>query len=548
MTLKEAVQHLEEARWQRNAYFSRLFGLETVEDFEHIEQRDLYPSNPYYTIKLFYDPARFRTAAQRRTLRGHLAEAKARFVDRDIELCPISIASLAYRSMSLFPDTERRFVQLGYVLDVEERAKKTSRRGSLIVASHNIDVFRINAHHWGRMLLEGGTALRLWIRRPLEKEKDRLFAAMAPIMGKEACLEADKSETERINPLVEHEHMLLGAKSVEDRVVHIAYATTPGTIADHGRRVYETLFSDRSDLVEQQIAFEFAKAYRIFEGNDPPFAEAGSATRAAILTWFSQVVAAQRKVCWVLQTKQDWSLALKQLEIEKKLHAGPTGVTKMPRKMEEAQSWPELLASELDGYADNILSSIGQRPALEKIRHEVTLHDYILAALHGSTIDLGDDNEHEFFQTGSHLIALAHWIGTLKRTGEHTFDRWIARCLRVGWNEIEAGQNALLGQFPMEVWRLLLQRSVGFFPPMVVGANKLPRFDYRGFEEAKPVRMKYEWVTAETVDAAPYRAKGRSITLHGPMLCFPVHQINDWKIKAEVIRGQRGFTVRSLEG
>jgi hypothetical protein len=61
---------------KRNAYFSRLYGLETVQDFEDIELRDLLPSNPHYTIKLFYDPAKFQSAAERRKPRGYLAAAK----------------------------------------------------------------------------------------------------------------------------------------------------------------------------------------------------------------------------------------------------------------------------------------------------------------------------------------------------------------------------------------------------------------------------------------------------------------------------------------
>ena len=543
MTFREVGRQLEQTRLQRDEYFSRLYGLDTIEDFSNIEQRDLDPSNPYYTIQLFYDPARFHAAATRRILRKHLATAKSKYVGRDVELRPISAASLRYRSMSLFPDMEKHFIEFGYVLDVEHREKNSGRRTHLLVAGHNIDVMRINAHHWGRMLLEGGTSLELWDRRPLEKERDRLFKRMAPIMGSRTCPGVGKTKTEAVIPLIEHEGMLLGAQSVKDHVVHIAYAAAPGTVADHGRREYETLFADRSDFVQEQMAFELANASRIFESKDPPLPTAASAMSDAILTWFSQVVVAQRKVCWLLEAKQDWSLALKQLEREKKDHAGPTGVTKLPRRKKEAQSWPELLASELDDHAENIQSSIGQRPDPKNIKYEVTLDDYILAALHGATIDLGDGNEHEFFETGSHLIALAHWIGTLKRTGQQTFGKGIARCLRMGWPDIDAGQNALLGQFPAEVWHLLLQRSDGFFAPLITARDKLPRFDYRSFEEAKPINVRYDWITEDMLRAPRCRATARSITLRGPMLCFPVDQIDHWKVKAELIRGRPGFTV-----
>jgi hypothetical protein len=543
VTFKELGRQLEAARLQRDQYFSRLYGLDTVEDFSHVEQRDLDPSNPYYTIQLFYNPAKFSTAASRRQLTKHLAAAKSKYVGRDVELRPISADSLTYRSMSLFPDTEKHFTEFGYVIDVEHREKNSGRRAHLLVASHNIDVLRINAHHWGRMLLEGGTSLGLWTRAPLEKERDRLFEAMAPIMGCRTAADVGKNKTEATIPLIEHEGILLGGQSVKKRIVHIAYAVAPGTVAEHGRREYQTLFSDQNDLAQEQMAFELANAYQIFEGNDPRLTNNASDTGDAILTWFSQVVVAQRKICWLLKSKQDWSLALKQLKREKDDHAGPTGVTKLPKKIKEAQSWSELLASELDEHAENIQSSIGQRPDPKEIKHEVTLQEYILAALHGSTIDLGADNEHEFFQSGSHLIALAHWIGTLKRTGQQTFGKSIARCLCIGWADIEAGQNVLLGQFPMEVWRLLLQRSKGFFAPLVRAPNKLPRFDYRGFEEAKPISVRYDWITEETLRAPRCRATARTIALRGPMLCLPVHQIDHWKRRADVVRHHHGFTV-----
>ena len=543
MTFRELGRQHEAALLQRDQYFSRLYGLDTLEDFSHIEQRDMDPSNPYYTIQLFYNPAKFSTAALRRQLNKHLAAAKSKYVGRDVELRPISADSLTYRSMSLFPDVEKHFTEFGYVIDVEHREKNSGRRAHLLVASHNIDVLRINAHHWGRMLLEGGTSLGLWTRAPLEKERDRLFEAMAPVMGCRTAADVGKNKAEATIPLIEHEGMLLGGRSVKKRIVHIAHAVAPGTVAEHGRREYQTLFSDRSDLAQEQMAFELANAYQIFEGNDPRLTNAASGTADAILAWFSQVIVAQRKICWLLKSKQDWSLALKQLELEKEDHAGPTGVTKMPRKIKEAQSWSDLLASELDDHAENIQSSIGQRPDPKKMKHEVALQDYILAALHGSTIDLGADNENEFFEYGSHLIALAHWIGTLKRTGQQTFGKGIARCLRIGWTDIVAGQNALLGQFPMEVWRLLLQRSEGFFAPLLRAPNKLPRFDYRGFEEAKPINVRYDWIAEDTLEAPRARAMARSIILRGPMLCFPVDQIREWKAKAEVIRGQGGFSI-----
>jgi hypothetical protein len=201
----------------------------------------------------------------------------------------------------------------------------------------------------------------------------------------------------------------------------------------------------------------------------------------------------------------------------------------------------------LNDHAGDIGSSINERPKPEEIKHEVTLQDYMLAALHGSTIDLGDDNEHEFFESGSHLVVLAHWIGVLKRTGQQVFGRGIARCLRVGWTEIETGQNCLLGQFPMEVWRILLQRSKGFFPPVIRKLGVLPRFDYRGFREAKPIKIQYEWITEQTLGAPPCRATNSRITVRGPMLCFPTHQMEDWKIKAAIVHRQRGFMVQTKE-
>jgi hypothetical protein len=539
VTLKEAARRSEEFRTRRNEYLSNLHGLETVEDFEHIEERDLYPSNRYYTIKLFYNPARFRTGAEQRKLRGYLADARAKYADRNVELRSLSVASLTFRSMSLFPDTERRFLDQGYVLDAEGRDRKTARRASLMVVSHNIDVLRANAFYWSRMLLKSGSSLLLWAKPPREKERGRLFAVMAPIMGRPTDPDSGKSRDEQIIPLVEHEQMLLGARIVKERTAHIAHITTPSTVVDHGRREFPSLFSDRADLVESQLAFELANSYKIFEGNDAPSTDAGSTTSAAILTWFSQVVTAQRKLCWLLEAKHDWRLALKQLLREEELHKNITGVAELPRKVEEAKTWPELLQSELKGHADDIESSTEQ--CALAVEHQVSLQHRILAALHGSTIDLDHEDEHEFFDSGSHLIALAYWIGLLKRTGGQTLSRGIACYLRAGWSSIEAAENCLLGQFPKATWDALLRRARDFFPPVIRRPGKLPYFDYRGFKESKPVKIKYEWITEETLNSPPYREAKGSIVLRGAMLCFPLHQVTNWADKAQIIRPSARF-------
>jgi hypothetical protein len=531
VTLKELRRNVEAARALRNEYLSNLYGSET--DFDQIDDRDFYPSNRYYTIKLFYDPAKFRTAAERRRLRGYLAEARAKYAKRSVELRPLNLVSLRYGGISLFPDMEELLVDRGYVLDVEGRDGKSSRRGHFLVVSHNINILRANAFYWSRMLLKAGISLDLWAKPPREKDKARLFAVMAPIVGMPTDPNPESSKAERLIPLVEHEQMLLGAKKVGERIAHIAHVTTPNTVVDHGRRQVQLLFSDRASLVQQQLTFELANSSKLFEGKSP-VPNANSETNAAVLTWFSQVIAAQRKACWLVDAKNDWQLAVKQLLQEKELHK-EDGLVQLPQKTEEARTWPELLQRELKGHAQNIESSTGQRPMA--IYHELTWEDRILTALHGSTI------EPEF---GSHLVALAHWIGVLKRTGKQTLDSRIARCLRCGWVEIEAGQNCLLGQFPHDTWRVLVQRAESFFRPQKwkYKPGRLPYLDYSDFKEPKPIGIRYEWITRETLDSPLCEETKRQITLRGPMLCFPTHQLQYWILKAQTVRRQHGFMLR----
>jgi hypothetical protein len=60
VTLGELRRITEEARVERHDYFARLYGFENAEDlptdyFENIEEWEMFPSNAYYMIKVFYD-------------------------------------------------------------------------------------------------------------------------------------------------------------------------------------------------------------------------------------------------------------------------------------------------------------------------------------------------------------------------------------------------------------------------------------------------------------------------------------------------------------
>jgi hypothetical protein len=548
VSFMEAIRRSEKTRQRRDEYFSNLYGLNSVEDFEHVEERDLYPSNHYYTIKLFYDPARFRTAAERRRL---LAQARAQHPDRKIELRALNPDALASFSISPHAHMEELFLERGHVTDVEGRTEDLGRRFDLRVVARNIAVLRANGFYWSLMLQEQGRSLGL-IRARLEAERnEEILGIMAPILGKRTEIEAphldadDIADRPPIIPLVVHEQLMLGTETPANFAVHIAYETTPGTAVDKGGRfeARKFLYADRTKSSSAQLSFELSHADRLFGRAGAIGAEANRAMNAAILTWFSQVIAAQRKICWISRASRSWDVGATQLRAEANLHGRVTGVERLPRKIDQAKTWQQQIDATVSAARLEIEHATGQIP--QGFVHEISLEDRIIAALNGSAIECPDtEDEFAFFEAGLHMVVLAHWIGSLKRTGQQTLDARMARYIRQGWGSIRTGGNCLLGQFPEETWLALVELAESFVPPVHRAPGRLPVYNRRGFREPRPIAITYAWVTEQTLEEPRlYRRTRTRLELRGPMLCFPSHQAQYWSEKAQVIRNLRGFLV-----
>ncbi|MGY3355094.1 hypothetical protein ACVWZK_001757 [Bradyrhizobium sp. GM0.4] len=549
MSFKEAIRRTEEDEQQRKDYFANLYGLENVEDLEHIEEEALYPSNRYYTIKLFYDPARFRTLPERRRL---LAQARAQHPGRDIELCALNPEALASFSISPHAHMEELFLERGHVTDVEGRTEDLGRRFDLRVVARNIAVLRANGFYWSLMLQEQGRSLGL-VRALVKAERDEeILGIMAPILGKRTEIVAPHLDANDIAdrpptiPLVMHEQLMLGTEAPANFAVHIAYESTPKTAIDKGARfeARRLLYADRTRSSSDQLSFELSRAARLFGLAGAAIgAEANTAMSAAILTWFSQVITVQRKICWISRARRSWDVGATQLRAEANLHGPVIGVEQLPRKIGQAKSWQEHIDATMTAARLQIEHATGQSP--QGFMHEISLEDRIIAALNGAAIECPDtEDEFAFFEAGLHLVVLGHWIGSLKRTGQQTLDARMARYIRQSWGSIRTGGSCLLGQFPEEVWLALVELAGSFVPPVHGAPGQLPMLNRRGFREPKPITVTYAWVTEQTMQEPRLCRRTRTrLELRGPMLCFPSHQAQYWLEKAQIIRNLRGFLV-----
>jgi hypothetical protein len=548
MTFAELKRVIEGSRAQRNEYFSRLYGYETIEDFEGVDEDNLYPSNRYYTIQLFYDPARFRTAAERRRL---LAQAQAQRPGRKLKLRALDPKDLSNFSISPHAYMEELFVKRGHVTDVEGRSEDHGRRNDLLVVARNIAALQTNGFFWSLMLQEKGRSLGFALSRFKEEREEQVLDIMAPVFGKRTEIvarrhEADDENEDRpsILPLVMHEQLMLGTDVPVNYTVHLAYEATPGTVVDLGSRLKtrRLMYHNRASATSAQVAFEMSHSQELFGDRDATGAEANKVMNAAILTWFSQVIVAQRKICWISRARRTWDVGTTQIRAEAELHGSVTGVDKLPRKVGKAKNWQQQIEAATEAALSKIEHATDQTPA--GFVYEASLDDRVIAALNGSAIECPDtDDELAFFEGGLHTVVLAYWIGSLKRTGEQTLDAMTARYIRQSWKAIQAGNNCLLGQFPEEIWHALVEIAESFVPPIRHMAGRLPSYDRRGFNEPTPITVTYAWLTPQTLREPRLQRRTRTrLELRGPMLCFPSNQAEYWKQKARIVRSPRGFS------
>lgn len=517
-----ARMHAEQQA-ERHRYFLDLYQLNgqvvPADAFEHIDDEELYPSNRYFPITLYYDPKRLRTEAARQRLyrrttrqhRGRIVRMRALLPDR-----------LSRVSVSRGPRFEKLFLARGYATNVEGRTTiGRGKPGTFKVADRNFAAFRANAHLWAKILSDQSQAM-FGVSSVGEQK-----ALAAPMLGK-------RQKNGRPLPLVRHKGLFLGVRGPSDHDFHLAHATTPREAFDEGGRLpaQKFLFGNLRREPIEQLELEIANAQLIWGSRRRLSAETRSAASAAIVVWYSQIVATQRRISWDTDIRRKWPVEHSELLKEIKRHGTAIGVERLPAKAKARR-----LSQQIVWEADQIVGRIDD--AWNDFAHRISRTDRILAALNGSAVDYAAKDIEKLIESKEYLVIIASWIGTLKRTGVQVFDESIARWLRFGWKSIRSNR-CLFGQFPETTWLKLISLAgkYDFQPARTAGA--LPRLQLRGF--SKPFTVTYEWVTIKTLEQPTACSWEHDVlALKGPMLCFPANKLAYWKQKASIVKKQNGF-------
>ncbi len=514
--------------------------------FAHPEDWEMSLSDPYRAIILYYDPRRYGTEASRRKL---LRDASRQHPGRQFRLRPLRAEEFAHMSISPFSGAETQFAERGHVSEIDQRGAGVGQQGGAVaLVARNEGVTRSNAMLCRKMLKAKHGSLDLQIGRLDDWREEELDELMAHIVGKRARkddpLIQSYAERPEIVETVLHQGLLLGSSAPVDKDVYLGTPSSPETTrkgdTEHVRKL---LYGTRWKNVAKQLAFELQNAHVVFGadrvGNrKAEVDQANAALNGAVLTWFSQVVVAQRRVAWRSRVSRDWPIATQGLVNEKKVYGHIAGV--------EELSWR---ANDMKDPIGNLIDEARQRSGVKDVVLRMSLEDRILAAVHGSKVDIPPCGEYDYFNNGYQLLALANWIGSLKRTGEATMTQGIARSFEMSrdWINQDRQGNHLLGQFRPETWAEIFETARRLRPRVTVlptEPGRLPRV--RRERDPSPIKIRYEWVGADTIeDMGVVRRRGGGVTICGPMLCFPVNQEqrDHWIRKSAIIRELGGFQV-----
>lgn len=494
---------------------------------EEIRAPTIYPSNPDYFISIYYDASRF---PNEQAIENLFDRMQRQYAPRRIGLEQIEPKSLEYRSLSPFRKMEKLFLDRGFVADVEGRMFGQGVRDTKFV-QRNKKVLNENAKAMAILLLARGHGL-LPPAHDGELREETVDRAMAPILGKETVREGRIApELSKIYPLAEHQGLLLGCTDfTTPRRLHWATETTPAQVIDKGDRKEANLalFEHKMARVRNQLLFEFEHAPQLLRERflDPQLNGAG-VSRAMVLTWYSQVIAATRKVCWLASGDQEASVVAQSIYEEREVHGEVIGVSRLPKTV---RTWGAFIADETRERHLEIANRAAEwGPICESIDmiYEVTWDNEILAALMGATYRSDTDPTESPFQNRDIFVrCLAYWIGSLKRKRTATIDWYTAE----GILEVCRGEypsTLLLSQFPKATW---------------VELEEIAEAITNG-ESGTEIEVSYTW----TRDLhAPYKCQERDgmLALEGPLLCFPVLAAAEWREKARTIETLRGFEVK----
>lgn len=180
--------------------------------------------------------------------------------------------------------------------------------------------------------------------------------------------------------------------------------------------------SDSSSATWAVSRYNNANAQMIWGGGRRVRTENRAAGSAAVMVWFSQVVAAQRRTSWDSEIRRKWAVEQSALRSEAKLHRSVIGVRKIP-----AEGRARTLPQQIEWEINKIIGRTNKDTWNEFV-HKISRDDRILAALNGAAADLPAGDIQGLIKSKEYLVIIAQWIGTLKRAGTHVFDENIGCC------------------------------------------------------------------------------------------------------------------------
>lgn len=492
------------------------------------EESPLYPSDRAYKITVYYDATREFGEDK---LEQILTDARAQYPDRTVHLEALHPSSLEYFSLSPFPEMERRFKSReGHVADVEGRLFRSGSIHYTEFVRRNLAALQANAMAMAALLHANPQGLIIPAEPDDELRRKAVYQTMGPIIGNKTFhREEGQPDQPVIYPLVEHLGMLLGCTDFsQGRRIHWAREMTAAKAVEHGERRYprEKLFGTSTQDTKKQLLFEAAHARNLFSPHLLDRTAAPVETSPTmILVWYSQAIAAMRKVCWLVATKQQASVAAQSLFEEARVHGRAIGNPRLPRNR---RTWEDLIVDLVDQRNELIAEQCPPVLAANEMTYEVSWRNEILAALMGATYDSQVDCPDSPFENPSRFIHhLAFWIGQLKRKRIATLDTWVAEGIIELWDNNQHCEPLLLSQFPRATWAALFDISEAVT---------------RG-ERPEVVEVTYTWTTNPALPY-DYVEDGNRIALVGPLLCYPALEATQWQAKAQVILGMRGFEVR----
>lgn len=483
----------------------------------------LLPSDPEHCATVYYNIGRFPQEQYREII----AIYEERFPGRDFSYRGIYPEQLRFFQISPFPAAEDAFHQNGFVSNLEHRSFQSSRPKFLTYQQHNFFALDAAGLLMQEILQACGPNFLGWHEDAAAQAK----TTTAMLLGGFTGHRLQNGERYRYT-LVEHNGLLLPTGHVAAE--HFAHMTRNCEIeASRGRAISsegrQAIFQRDLRSILDQIHFELADPNALFnleqhwphvrarliedERLDPQ--DQLAVTSGMIATWFSQVVAALRKISWAVEHETPVSVTNHALLAEFAEYDAPIGTKAKPRRGRPRDRYMQDIVDEFAASCPGIAHD-----AQVNVCWHYDDAQRMTATLHGATRDDAEDDRVDA------LFLITHWIGCLKRMGSAPLDPLTASYLLDLFRE-ELGSeehDLLISLLPEAVWSELLD---------IAGELQ----DGEG-----SVNIFYRWTQDRQLPWAVMRTpQGLEIT--GPLLSFPVCQALDWRRKAAVVAELGGFCV-----